>query len=168
MEEPANQASQEQWKFFMEFPFSQRVQNVFVNAEINSIDRLTKTNAQEICKYRNVGRLAVMEIRLALARMNLSLDGEPVYKLPELIETDQLKERLMALEQRRDEILVQIQQLKAQIGTQKSLRRKPQKNPDLDKKILARWKEMQDYKIIAEEFGVTMNKVRAVVVGRFA
>jgi hypothetical protein len=168
MDSTIHHTEEQRWKYFREYPFSNRALNFFVNLEIHSVDRLTKMNIQELRKYRNVGRSTVMEIRLALARMNLSLEGEPVYVPAESNEAEDLKIRLEILEEKRDEILTQIRQLKLQITAQKPLRRAPPKNPELNKKLLARWKEVRDWNIVAQEFGVTVNKVRNIVVRRFA
>ena len=121
-------------------------------------------NLQELRKCRNVGRSVIMEIRLALSRMNLSLEGESVYRLHDPDESNDLKARLNILEQKRDELLVEIQHLKSQIMAQRPLKRKPAKNPELDRRLYDRWKTVRDYKIVAQEFGVTTNKVRAVVI----
>lgn len=168
MEEASQQIHQEQWKRFIEFPFSQRALTCFENAGIHSVDRLTKTTAQEIQKYRNVGRSVMMEIRLAIAHMDLSLEGEPIYRLPEPSETDGLKTRLKALEQNRDEILVQIQQLKSKITAQRPLKRQPPKNPEFDSRLFARWKQVRDYEVVAREFSVSPKKVRTVIQNRVA
>jgi len=168
VDETAKKLQSEQWKCFTEFPFSQRTLNCFSSAEICSVERLTKMTAQQMQKFRNIGRSGMMEIRLALARINLSLQGEPIYNPPEPSETDSLKSRLGILEQKRDEILVRIQQLKSQIMAQRPLKRKPPKNPERDYQLFARWKQVRDYEVVAHEFGVSSKKVRSVVQNRAA
>jgi hypothetical protein len=107
------------WVRFLTFPFSARARGLFQRAGIWSIDQLTGKTAREVFMWRGAGRSVLTEVRMGLARVGLSLKGEPVYDPAQLGEREALQARLRMLHRKQSQIQVRIQQLKLQIAAQK-------------------------------------------------
>jgi hypothetical protein len=60
-----------------EMEFSIRVRNCLGNNKITHAGQLTELTAKELRRIPNIGRVSVNEIRQELARLGLSLKGEP-------------------------------------------------------------------------------------------
>ena len=61
--------------------WSNRAAQCLLNAEIETIEQLISKSANEILKYRNVGRKTLTEIRFRLGKIGLHLDGDKIYTL---------------------------------------------------------------------------------------